>query len=135
MVRFIVVKGIFAGATFLCLSATLTMASAPRVIPARPNWQVFWRQFPQAVNKKDRVALRSLMTSERDFCPYCETDTRDEWIEMMFRNGNWEYLRKSVASGTIPFKDSNRTFRITKYRDLIFGVVDGSWRFVGVMGV
>ena len=111
----------------VCVCSTLTLA-------AKPNWQRFWSQFSEAVNKKDGVALKSLMTSERDFFDGGGGGSRDQWIQMMFRESNWQELRKSVASGTMPHPDAQGSSRITKDRFLIFSVVNGRWRFVGVMG-
>ena len=98
------------------------------------SWQSFWRQFTAAVNKRDRVALKALMSSERDFFSGGGGENRDEWIQMIEDRKAWRDLQRSVASGTVPLRSERRTSRITRDRVLIFSLIGGRWRFVGVMG-
>src|SRR3982751_6122799 len=65
------------------------------------SWQSFWRQFTAAVNKRDRVALKALMSSERDFFSGGGGENRDEWIQMIEDRKAWRDLQRSVASGTV----------------------------------
>lgn len=117
----------------LCLFSTL-LFGAPRASVPNSNWQTFWRQFSAAVNRKDRIALKALMSSERDFFSGGGGENRDQWIQMMATAKGWRYLQRSVASGTVPLKDEKGPSRITKDKTLIFTMIGGSWRFVGVMG-
>lgn len=74
------------------------------------------------------------MSSERDFFSGGGGENRDEWIQMIDDRKAWRELQKSVASGTVPLRSEKRTSRITKDRVLIFSLIGGRWRFVGVMG-
>jgi hypothetical protein len=112
----------------------LTSAAGNAVQAQGSNWQNFWRQFTVAINKKDRGALKGLMSSERDFFSGGGGENRDQWIQMIDDRRAWRDLQKSVASGTVPLKGEKRTSRITKDRALIFSLIGGRWRFVGVMG-
>jgi hypothetical protein len=98
------------------------------------SWQTFWRQFSAAVNNKDRIALKALMSSENDFFSGGGGENRDQWIQMIDQRNAWRYLQKSVASGPVPFKSEKGPSHITKDKNLIFTLIDGRWRFVGVMG-
>jgi hypothetical protein len=118
----------------ICSALILTSAAGSSVQAQGSNWQNFWRQFTAAVNKKDRVALKGLMSSERDFFSGGGGENRDQWIQMIDDRRAWRDLQKSVASGTVPLKSEKRTSRITKDRVLIFSLIGGRWRFVGVMG-
>jgi hypothetical protein len=118
----------------ICSALILTSAAGSSVQAQGSNWQNFWRQFTAAVNKKDRVALKGLMSSERDFFSGGGGENRDQWIQMIDDRRAWRDLQKSVALGTVPLKSEKRTSRITKDRVLIFSLIGGRWRFVGVMG-
>ncbi len=120
----------------LALACVLSLSPfAVRSTEAQGNsWQSFWRQFTAAVNKKDRVALKALMSSESDFFSGGGGENRDEWIQMIEQRRAWRDLQKSVASGTVPLRGEKRTSRITRDRVLIFSLIGGHWRFVGVMG-
>lgn len=74
------------------------------------------------------------MSSERDFFSGGGGENRDQWIQLIVRQKAWRELQKSVASGTVPLKDEKGPSRITKDRVLIFTLIGGRWRFVGVMG-
>lgn len=117
----------------VCLFSALTIGT-PRASAPSTNWQTFWRQFSAAVNKKDRVALKGLMSSENDFFSGGGGENRDQWIQMIDQRKAWRDLQRSVASGTRPLKDEKGPSRITKDRTLIFRLIGGKWRFVGVMG-
>jgi hypothetical protein len=108
------------------------MANSTNAI-ANKSWQTYWRQFSVAVNKKDRVALKRLMSSEKDF-DGIEPKTRDAWIRFVDESKLWGELQRSVGLGTVPYYEGKRPGRITKNRNLIFQFIGGRWRFVGVMG-
>ena len=101
---------------------------------ANQSWSQFWRQFSAAVNKKDGVAVKALMSSESDFFSGGGGENRDEWLRLMDQNNGWRYLQRSVALGTMPFKEPKGPSRITKDKNLIFRFIGTKWRFVGVMG-
>jgi hypothetical protein len=115
-------------------SVAFTQTSRSTNATANRGWQQFWRQFSAAVNKKDHAALKALMSSENDFFSGGGGENRDEWIQMIDRRKAWRDMQKSVASGTVPLKDEKGPSRITKDRTLIFRLIGGRWRFVGVMG-
>jgi len=74
------------------------------------------------------------MSSEAAFFSGGGGETRDQWIQMIDESRAWRRLRRSVASGTVPYYEGGRPGRITRDRTLIFQFVGGRWRFVGVMG-
>jgi hypothetical protein len=103
---------------------------------AEKSWPSFWRQFSTAVNKKDKVALKRLMSSESDFFSGGGGESRDQWLQMLDQNKFWPLLQRSVRLGAkayiTPYE--KRLSRITKDRHLIFKFINNRWRFVGVMG-
>jgi hypothetical protein len=110
------------------------IAMEPHANAQGKSWQTFWRQFSVAINNKDRIALKSLMSSERDFFSGGGGDSRDQWIQWIADQNGWRDLQKSVAAGTVSLKGEKRPSRITRDRVLIFSLIGGKWRFVGVMG-
>jgi hypothetical protein len=128
----------------LCLlipSLAFTQNSRTRNAAADRSWQQFYTAFRSAVNNRDRVALRRLMSSERRlmsseaaFFSGGGGETRDQWIQMIDERRAWQELQRSVASGTVPYNEARRPGRITRNRALIFQFIGGRWRFVGVMG-
>lgn len=98
------------------------------------DWNSFWTTFSNAVSKHDRVALKRLMSSEADFFSGGGGENRDQWIQMISERNAWRELQRSVASGTMPYNEGRRPGRITRDRTLIFQLIGGRWRFVGVMG-
>lgn len=102
--------------------------------PAEKSWRPFWTQFSAAVKAKNKVAVKRLMSSERDFFSGGGGETRDQWLQMLDDNKLWGLVQKGVAKGVIPYNESGRIGRITKDRQLIFQYIGGKWRFVGVMG-
>jgi hypothetical protein len=118
----------------VCSFSTLTFGLTPPASGTNKSWQTFWREFSAAVNNKDRVALKGLMSSEKDFFSGGGGENRDQWIQMIDHQQAWRDLQKAVGAGTVPFKGEKRPSRITKDRTLIFSLIGGRWRFVGVMG-
>jgi hypothetical protein len=127
-------RKLFAAVLFTCLFSTLIFGVPQRASAPNKSWETFWRQFSAAVNNKDRVALKALMSSEKDFFSGGGGENRDQWIQLIVRQKAWRELQKSVASGTMPLKDERGPSRITKDKNLIFTLIGGKWRFVGVMG-
>ena len=93
-------------------------------------WPIFWGQLSTALKTKDRVALKRLMASEKEFFSGGGGETRDEWITIT----GWEKLQTILVIGTMPFNEVQNPARITKDRGLIFEYTRGRWRFTGVMG-
>ena len=112
---------------------SLVLAQTSRATQAQADkaWPIFWRQFSTAIKSKDRVALKRLMASEKEFFSGGGGETRDEWITMI----GWEKLQTALVIGTMPLNDGGRNpARITKDRGLVFEYVRGRWSFTGVMG-
>jgi hypothetical protein len=111
---------------------SLAFAQNPRSTRAQADkaWPVFWRQFTTAIKRKDRVALKGLMASEREFFSGGGGETRDQWIEMT----GWKKLQTVLVIGTMPFNEVRNPARITKDRGLIFEYIRRRWRFTGIMG-
>lgn len=102
------------------------------------TWKAFWSAFRTAVLKRDRVALKTMMTNPFDSGgggPY----TPDEWLKFIDNDLNWQGMRESVASGTKVLsgygRAGGRSARITNNNYLVFvRGKDGQWRWAGVGG-
>lgn len=101
---------------------------------ASKSWNAFWTKFSAAVKRKNKVAVKRLMSSESEFFSGGGSENRSEWLQMIDDRRAWSDLQKSVASGTVAYNEGGRTGRITKDRVLIFQYFGGKWQFVGVMG-
>jgi hypothetical protein len=114
------------------LIPSLAFAQNPRSTRAQADkaWPIFWSQFSAAIKRKDRVAFKRLMASEREFFSGGGGESRDEWITMT----GWKKLQTALVIGTMPFNEGRHPGRITKDRGLIFEYIRGRWRFTGVMG-
>jgi hypothetical protein len=97
------------------------------------SWNAFWAQFSAAVNKKDRVALKRLMASEREFHPG-SLGSREGWLQAVEKQRWWGLLQKSVRLGTVPFDWSGEPTRVTRDNHLGFRFLRGRWRFLGPWG-
>lgn len=117
-------------------------------LPRGPNnispdeaWNVFWPQFRDAVNKRDRVALKRMMSNPfnsgggGDYTP-------SRWISFIDKAKLWQRMQRAVALGTRPLPQnrsgSKRPSRVTNDDQAgspIFELSkDGRWRWTGVMG-
>jgi hypothetical protein len=114
----------------------LTFAQTSRTsnTAANKSWQKFYTSFRAAINKRDRTALKGMLSSPfdsgggGDYSP-------NKWIKFIDDEKLWSQLQKSVASGTKPYSYKERPSRITNDRYLIFEFdADGRWRWVTVMG-
>lgn len=107
----------------------------PRSGTQSHDWDSFWNAFSTAVNKKDRVAIKRLMSSESDFLTHGGIGSRNDYLQMFNDKSYWRDVQRSVARGTMSFDlERGRPARITRDRYLIFELISGRWRFVGVMG-
>ena len=97
---------------------------------ANKSWNSFWTKFSTAVNKKNRVAMKSLMASERDFFSGGGGETRNQWLASV----SWAELQKSVRRGVKIDNSDGKPGRITKDKYLVFAFFGGRWRFMGPMG-
>ncbi len=97
---------------------------------ANKSWNSFWTKFSTAVNKKNQVALKGLMASERDFFSGGGGETRNEWLASV----SWAELKKSVRRGTKVDNSDGKPGRLTKDNHLVFAFIGGRWRFMGPMG-
>jgi hypothetical protein len=102
-------------------------------------WAGFWRQFTAAVNKKDRVALKTMMAT--NFADDSGGLNATEWLRFIDENerkGSWRDLQKSFARGTIVNKEwpsKGVPTRITRDKFYYFEFrKDGKWYFAGVVG-
>lgn len=104
---------------------------------ANKNWPTFYSEFRLAVNKRDRAALKRMMSSP--FNENCTVEgpaqTTDQGIAALDRGG-WQSLQKLLALGTKPWASrKGRTRRVTKgdpenLQLFEFGA-DGRWRWLG----
>jgi hypothetical protein len=101
---------------------------------AEKSWKPFWTRFSSAVKSRDKVAVKRLMSSEKDFFSGGGGDTRDQWLQMLDDSKLWGEVQRSTAKGVVAANVAGRIERITKDRNLIFQYIGGRWRFVGIMG-
>jgi hypothetical protein len=125
----------------LLLAASGTLSQTPRATNTEANrsWASFWRQVTVAVNKKDRVALKKLMSD--NFSDESGGLNGSEWLKFIDENarrGSWRDLQKSFAKGTkvntnwpskgIPTRVTKDNLYWFEYRK------DKRWYFAGVVG-
>lgn len=101
---------------------------------AAKSWNSFWTQFSTAVNKKNKMALKRLMASKRDFSSGGGSETPDEWLALVEKQNWWNLLQRSVRLGTKPYAYNGKPARVTRNDHLIFAFIGVRWRFVGPMG-
>ena len=125
----------------LALVLTAGAVSAQNKTDGAANraWASFYRQFTAAVNKKDRVALKTMMAG--NFADDSGGLNASEWLRFIDENerkGSWRDLQKSFARGTIVNKEwpsKGVPTRITRDKFYYFEFrKDGKWYFAGVVG-
>jgi len=105
---------------------------------ADQKWPSFWRQFSQAVNKKDGATLRKMMPA--DFFDGGGGLTPSEWLQFINdneRKGSWRDLQRSIARGTIRnrnWSSKGIPTRVTKDNGYYFEFRKDRWYFAGVVG-
>lgn len=130
---------------FFLLIPSLSFAQTSRSANAAANksWPKFWREFRAAVNKRDRAALKRMMSAR--FNENCTLegppDTPDRGIEGLDQEGGWRRLQKLLSLGTKAYTETygsnkGRPHRVIKgvlYQDgTLFGFgADGRWRWLG----
>lgn len=119
---------------FLLLLLLLPVSTFAQRSTANKSWNAFWSKFSTAVNKRNKVALKSLMASEKDFFSGGGGETRDEWIQMVEEQRWWGLLQKSVRLGVKADTYDGKPGRVTKDNHLVFAFIGGKWRFMGPMG-
>lgn len=96
------------------------------------GFQDFFSEFSSAVRKRDRVALKLMMSTKFELpveivSPSMAFDYLDRHYD------GWKQVEKSVATGTKPYKDSSpqTVTRVTNDNLLLFGLgSDGKWRWL-----
>jgi len=123
----------------LVLAAGAASAQNKTDSAANRAWASFYRQFTAAVNKKDRVALKTMMAA--NFADDSGGLNANEWLRFIDENerkGSWRDLQKSFARGTIVNKEwpsKGVPTRITRDKFYYFEFrKDGKWYFAGVVG-
>jgi hypothetical protein len=129
--------------TLLLLIPALAYSQTSRSqTEANRSWLSFWSQFSAAMKKKDRVALRRMMSSDFEWALDGVTPP-NEVFQMMDRYNYWRPFQKSVANGVKicgynadDCRHKTRPARRTKSPDwLLFEFQsDGKWRWVALMG-
>lgn len=119
-----------------------------RLLPVSPRganatspdeaWNLFWPKFRDAVYKRDRLALKTMVAAR------FETNGDGDWtpnqVIKWLDQGAWRQIHKSVGLGTKPysFPGERRPIRITndeKAGSLIFEFASGRrWRWKGLLG-
>lgn len=80
--------------------------------PTRPsvdNWNQFWIAFRNAVRRRDRSALKRIMTHdfEWSFGGYPPGDPRDSFFRYMDKYRHWKALDQVLAQGTMPWQQGD----------------------------
>ena len=126
---------------FLMLFASAAFDQTSRATNAEANrsWPSFWRQITAAINKKDSVALRKMMSS--NFADDSGGLTGAEWLRFIDQNerkGSWRDLQKSFAKGTMVnriWPSKGVPTRVTRDKGYYFEFrKDKRWYFAGVVG-
>ncbi|MBK6725438.1 MAG: hypothetical protein IPG58_19900 [Acidobacteria bacterium] len=100
----------------------------PTAVPVQTDedgFKAFFREFGNAVRKRDRVAVESYMSPAIVF-PVDIRSPRMAFDYLEYNNGGgWKGLEEAVASGARPYKDSEPRpiARITVDKNAVFGVV------------
>ena len=120
-------------------SSTFSQTSGTTNSDANRKWQSFWRQVTAAINHKDGVALRKMMTN--NLSDDIGGLTADEWLRFIDKNnrrGSWRDLQKSFARGMVVNKNwSSKGIptRVTRDNKYYFEFrKDKRWYFAGVVG-
>lgn len=83
-------------------------SKGPSTASADDTWISFWEAFRTAVRKRDRVALRRMMTEDFQF--YADGASPDQAIKFFdtWDHGrDWTVLDKLVLKGTEPYRSPN----------------------------
>jgi hypothetical protein len=97
------------------------------------SWGTFWAQFTTAIKSRNKASIKRLMVPEKNFLDGGSGYSRDTWLDSL-TNNLWHDLQRSIAAGTVPYKEINFRGRVTKDRTLIFQNIGGRWYFAGLMG-
>jgi hypothetical protein len=120
-------------------SVAAKLSTAQRNAAAeQEQWSKFWPAFRDAVRKRDRMALKRMISTPfdsgggGDYSP-------SQWIKLMDEENFWPEIQKSLDTGTKPFpeysRETKRPSRVTNRKHLIFVFgADGRWHWVAVMG-
>ena len=114
----------------LAFCLLIPVSAFAQTAAANRSWNSFWTSFSAAVNSRNRVALKGLMASEKDFYSGGGGETRDQWL----RSVSWSELQKSVKKGVKIYNYGGKPGRLTKDNYLVFAFTGGKWRFMGPMG-
>ena len=102
------------------------------------KWPGFWRQFSEAINKKDVATIRKMMPP--DFFDGGGGGTPSEWLQFISDNeqkGSWRNLQRSIARGTVKHRkwsSKGIPTRVTKDNGYYFEFRKDRWYFAGVVG-
>ena len=106
---------------------------------ANASWSKFYTALRAAVNKRDKVAMLSVMPD--NFFDGGGGATAKEWLQFMdqsAKNGSWKDLQKSFARGTVVKGEWSRKgtpTRVTKDNFYYFEFrKNKKWYFAGVVG-
>ena len=136
------ITGIIAAEIRPSLQQSATPVSSVNPVPkpagADESWKEFYEAFSAVLNKRDRITLRTMLSSPFDSGGGGDYSPRD-WIGLIDAEKLWPQLQKSMGSGTKPYKEYSREIRkpsrVTNDNYLIFVFdADGKWRWKAVMG-
>ena len=115
----------------LCVpSAALAQSSASK------SWNSFWTSFVATVRSKGHSGIQKLMAPKVQFSDgEVSPNTAVQYLDNA--NGElWVQVRKSVATGTKPYRSSGgKPMRVTGNNLLVFErEKNGQWKWAGFMG-
>ncbi len=107
-------------------------------VEANKSWTKFFAEFSTAVKKRDRPALKAMISDSFDWTAERLGVTPDGVVKILDEEKVWKILQKSLAVRRfIPTKYDSRPARQTKtdYPTCFFVFeADGKWRWQAVLG-
>lgn len=116
----------------------------PRGGTQSEDWDSFWNLFRAAVRKRDRIALRQLMSTNFEWAGDGNVNAGEAITYIDQGVVSWQNILKSVNSGVINCKSKDSSCwnfsgrqakRTIKPNWLVFEIgADGRWRWVRLVG-
>lgn len=134
--------------TYALHASRVTMLTAPGAAQRRTEpdagWQSFWTEFRAAVRKRDRIALRQLMTADFEWAGDGRVSAGEAITYLDQGIVSWKSISRSVGGRVVDckFKDSScwnvsgrQAKRTAGPERLVFELVaNGRWKWVRLVG-
>jgi hypothetical protein len=112
--------------------------------PEQGDWATFWPAFRSAVQRRDRAALKSMMTSSFEWAGDGQVSSTEAIRNLDQGIVSWQSLLNSVNNGVTDCKSKDsscwnfngrRAKRTIKSNWLVFELgADGRWKWVRLVG-